>query len=379
MKLLVACSGSNLLRSRVRFARYSLSCRAGSTQIRFTHVGPCQPISPRLRCGPRSANRPRRTRVGHYIGLDLGGTNIKGGLLDEAGTTVAQRSIPTESHGGPGHVMDRLNTLARQLADDATLEWDRVDGIGVGTPGPLGDGDVVLSAPNLPGWKNVPLGAGMTERTKRPVAIVNDADAAAFGEFWTGAGAGESIQHMILLTLGTGIGGGVIINGKLFSGAHRAGAELGHVIVEPQGRPCGCGQVGCIERYASASAVANEAKRRLGAGEASSLTSIDEVSCRAVFEAAEAGDAMALSVVEEACDKLGTTCVNLVRIFDPQMIVFGGGMAHAGDALLSRVRATFDRRTWHVREERVTLTLATLFNDAGFIGAAGMARAELGA
>jgi len=227
--------------------------------------------------------------LGHYIGLDLGGTNIKGGVLDDEGRTVARRSIPTEADGGPEHVMDRLDMLGRQLADNVGLEWDRVDGLGVGTPGPMGDHGVVLSAPNMPGWTNIALGEGMRRRTGRPTAVVNDADAAAFGEFWTGAGAGEAIRNVILLTLGTGVGGGVILNGRLFTGGHRAGSELGHMIVVPDGRPCGCGQSGCIERYASATAVAGEAQRRLDAGEFSSLATSGSVTAASVFGAAAEG------------------------------------------------------------------------------------------
>jgi glucokinase len=322
-----------------------------------------------------SAVISRSRAVAYYIGLDLGGTNIKGGLVDDQATALAEITIATEAAQGPPHVMERLATLAGQLLAQAGLTLDRIDGIAVGTPGPLSaDQSVVLSAPNMPGWKNIPLRAELSKRIGRPVAVVNDANAAAYGEFWAGAGRQTSIKHMVLLTLGTGVGGGVVIAGRIFAGAHGAGTELGHTIIEPRGLPCGCGQHGCLEQYTSATGIAKAAQRRLDAGAVTALK--PGATSKDIFTAAQADDAVALQIVEEFADYLGVACVNFVRIFDPQMIVIGGGVVAAGDFLIKRVRRVFEDRTWKVRPERVVIEAAKLGNRAGFIGAAGMSGSE---
>ncbi|MBI1370515.1 MAG: ROK family protein [Planctomycetes bacterium] len=308
----------------------------------------------------------------YYIGLDLGGTNIKGGLLDEKANVVAQHSIPTEAKQGPEHVFDRLAFMAGKLMADAKVEASQIKGIGVGTPGPVDRNGVVLSAPNLAGWKNVPLASELNKRMPMPIKIVNDADAAGYGEYWAGAGRDESIKYLILLTLGTGVGGGIVLDGKLYAGSYGAGAELGHTIIQLDGEPCGCGQRGCLEQYTSATAIARSAARAMAAGEKTSLPA--NPTTRQVFEALEAGDALAEKVVNRACEYLGIACVNFVRTFDPQMIVLGGGVAAAGEALSKRVRASFMKHTWRIVEPKVIITTATLGNDAGFIGAAGMTR-----
>lgn len=308
--------------------------------------------------------------MSYHIGLDLGGTNIKGGLLDDKAAVLASDSIATEAEQGPEHVMARMAELARMLAGDAGIAMDQITAVGVGTPGPINaEATVVLKAPNLKGWVNVPLRDRLQELTGRPVRVYNDANVAAYGEFWTGAG--ETVRDMILLTLGTGVGGGVIIKGEMFAGAHSAGTELGHMIMEIGGRECGCGQRGCLEQYASATAIARDAQQMIASGRESSMPA--EPTSKDVFEAANAGDAVALEVLDHFARYLGVACVNLVRIFDPEMIVLGGGVVAAGDVLTRRVRGVFDDQTWNMREERVKIGLAQLGNDAGFIGAAGLA------
>ena len=313
--------------------------------------------------------------MAYYIGLDLGGTNIKGGLVDDNANAVAEQTIATEAAHGPPHVMDRLAALSSDLLKQAGLKLDQITGIAVGTPGPLSaDQSVVLSAPNMPGWKNIPLRDELSKRIGRHVAVVNDANAAAYGEFWAGAGRVTSIKHLVLLTLGTGVGGGVVIAGRIFAGAHGAGTELGHTIIEPKGLPCGCGQYGCLEQYTSATGIAKAAQRRLDAGAKTSLQK--GATSKDIFTAAQAGDAVALEIVDEFAGYLGIACVNFVRIFDPQMIVIGGGVVAAGDFLIKRIRRVFEERTWKVRPERVVIEAAKLGNRAGFIGAAGMSGSE---
>ena len=322
----------------------------------------------------------------YYIGLDLGGTDIKGGLL-EGPRVLTQQRTPTQADQGPDHVIDRMADLARAIAQDAGVPWDRIEGIGVGTPGPTDGHGTVLQAPNLPGWSNIPLQQRLADRTRRPVVVVNDANAATYGEYWAGAAHDQHAEHMLFLTLGTGVGGGAVIDGQLYAGAHQAGTELGHMILYPHGRPCGCGQRGCLEQYTSATAIAADAHRALqghgegnappplpqGEGRGEGASSLPpNPTCRDVFDAAADNDPLALQIVDQAADHLGIACVNLVRIFDPQIIILGGGVVAAGDALIRRVRSAFDRHTWTVRPEKVAIHAATLGNDAGFIGAAAL-------
>lgn len=306
----------------------------------------------------------------YYIGLDLGGTAIKGGILDENNAIVTRRSIPTEAEGGADHVIGRLAELARTLVSDAKLKEGDIGGVGVGTPGPVEPkSQVVLLAPNLK-WKNVALGPDLRNQIGWPVQVVNDANAAGYGEFI--AGVARDVDDMVLLTLGTGIGSGIVIGGKLFIGPHGAGAELGHSIIELNGHPCGCGQRGCIEQYASATAIAREAQRRRAAGEKTTMP--ENPSTKDVFTALAAGDPLATAVVDEACDYLGAAIVNFVHALDPEMVVLGGGVTAAGQALLTRVRAAHKKHHWTASPSYITIELATLGNDAGFIGAANLAR-----
>ncbi|MEX2672975.1 MAG: ROK family glucokinase [Phycisphaeraceae bacterium] len=307
--------------------------------------------------------------MSYQIGLDLGGTNIKGGLLNSKAEVLAKRSIATEADQGPAHVMDRMAELSRTLAEEAGVQMTEISAVGVGTPGPTdAECAVVLGAPNLKGWVNIPLRDELKARLDRPIRVFNDANVAAYGEFWTGAG--EEASDMILLTLGTGVGGGIIIAGELFAGAHNAGTELGHMIMQINGRPCPCGQLGCLEQYASANAIARDAQRLLDEGRSSQLPA--NPTSKDVFEAAQQGDAVSVEVLDTFADYLGVACVNLVRIFDPQVIVLGGGVVAAGATLTDRVRKVFDAQTWTIRPEQVVLKLASLGNDAGFIGAAGL-------
>jgi glucokinase len=312
-----------------------------------------------------------------YLGLDLGGTDIKVGVVDDQANVLASDTAPTEAAQGPDHVIGRIAELAASVCDEAETDVASVCAAGIGVPGPIDrDKGIVLSAPNLNGWTQVPLKQNLLERfgTDLSLEVVNDANAAAYGEFWAGAGRDNSITHMIMLTLGTGVGGGVILNGELYAGAHGEGAELGHIILDPLGPRCASGERGSLEVYASASAIVGEAERRIAMGSPTQLP--PQPTAKDVFDLS-ATDPLAGEIVDWACGYLGIACANLVRIFDPQMIVLGGGVALAGDKLLKPVRQAFTQRTWTIRPEQVTIELATLGNDAGFIGSAGMARHQV--
>lgn len=315
----------------------------------------------------------------YYIGVDIGGTNIKIGIVGEDGKPVANDSFTTKADDGPQAVVASIKSELQKLVKRADMTSDQITGVGIGSPGPLDASDgIIVATPNLKGWNNVPLRDMVSKATGLPAILENDANAAAFGEYWTGAGKGDEVKHLVMLTLGTGIGGGIVTDGQLVHGRHGLAGEVGHAIVIPNGRLCGCGQRGCIEAYASASNVAKITNEQLAAGgQTSSLKPIydakGKVSSKDIFGHAEQGDKLALAIVDQTADYLGMLCVNVCRFLDPQMIVFAGGMILAGDFLFDRIRAAFKRQTWTIVDDKVKIVSAVLGNDAGFIGAAAVA------
>lgn len=319
--------------------------------------------------------------MAYYIGLDLGGTNIKAGVVDGDARTLSKLSVPTNADSGPDAVIAVMVEAAREAARQANLAMSKVDYVGVGAPGPIDfSRGVVRQAPNLKGWDGeVALQERIATALGRPAMLENDGNAAAFGEYWAGAGHDSTtkVDHLVMLTLGTGIGSGMIVDGKVLHGAHGAAAEAGHMVIVPNGRRCACGQRGCFETYASASRTGLRAAEAIAGGEKSSLKSLvdagAEISAKVVFDHAKAGDALARRIVEETVQYLAIGCVTLCRLFDPQMIVFAGGMILAGDYLFDQLRAEFARQTWHVLKSQVRIVPSKLGNDAGFIGAAAVA------
>lgn len=317
--------------------------------------------------------------MGYYIGLDLGGTNIKYGVVDDKAKTLSKGSHPTPSTSDPVILIEGLVHAAHEAVKLAGLPMAQIDFIGVGSPGMLDlKAGVVLIAPNLPALRNVSMASAIAKQTGRPTVLENDANAAGFGEFWAGAGRDPSIRNLVMLTLGTGVGSGIVIDGKVLHGAFDLAGEAGHMIVMPNGRLCGCGQRGCLEAYASASATARRAEEALAAGEESKLSAlysrgVDRMTTKDIFDAAKEGDALATRITEETTTLLGIACVSLCRVLDPQMIVFAGGMILAGQYLFDRVRSSFAEHTWKMVPPKVQIVPAQLGNDAGFIGAAAVA------
>jgi glucokinase len=314
----------------------------------------------------------------HYIGVDIGGTNIKIGIVDEKGKALAHDSFSTDAQAGPQAVVNAISQQVKSLVGKAGMSLDELTGVGIGCPGPLDlKAGIVVAAPNLKTWKNVPLRDMVSKATGLPAILENDANAAAFGEFWAGAGRDENVRHLVMLTLGTGIGCGIVNDGRLIHGKHGYAAETGHTIIQPDGRLCACGQRGCIEAYASARNMAHLTEELLEQDTTSSLHEVfkakGRISSKDVFTHAKQGDALALKVVDQTTDYLGILCVNLCRQLDPAMIVFAGGMILAGDFLFSRIRKAFDHHTWKIIKDKVTIVPAELGNDAGFIGAAAVA------
>lgn len=314
------------------------------------------------------------------IGIDLGGTNIKGGLCDAAGRLVAQRAVPTEGEHGPDHVIGRMASMARDLLAAAGGQSVRV--LGVGAPGPISHArGVIFRAPNLPQWINIPLRDRLSDALPGLVVVLeNDANAAAYGEFVAGAGA--DVEDMAMLTLGTGVGGGVVVAGRLVRGAFDNAGEIGHMIIEPAGRPCPCGQRGCLERYASANAIAERTAEAIAGGARSTLaarvSSGERITSADVLAAARAGDTLAAQVWDSACRYLALAVVNIQHLYNPQLVVFSGGLIQAGaEHLLVPIQRHFDLLRWKIAPDAPRLALATLGTDAGVIGAAALARETL--
>jgi len=301
-----------------------------------------------------------------YIGIDLGGTNLKLGLVSADGQILDRLTTPTEADEGPDHVLQRMAQAVRDLATQAGIELGKVAAVGVGAPGLVHwDAGVVRFAPNLKGWVNVPVRDTLHEKLGMPVNLENDANAAAYGEFR--CGAGRDVQTMFLLTLGTGVGGGIVIDGRLFRGTSDTGAELWHTIVQHGGRLCGCGNRGCLEAYASATAVV--ARFRADADEVSPLARRENLTCEDVFKAVGT-DKPAARIVEETAEYLAVGIASIMHVLNPEMVALTGGMMGAGDAFLERVqhhvRQTAFESTWKACQVR----WSTLGGDAGILGAA---------
>jgi len=309
------------------------------------------------------------------IGIDLGGTFIKFNLVDEDGRPTETFQLPTP--GTVAEVVKQMAAGARQAMESGGAATGDVLGAGIGSPGPLDiEAGIVLATPNIEGMNNVPLRDMVSEELGLPVVLENDANAAAYGEFI--CGAGRTAGDMVMLTLGTGVGGGVVVDGKLLHGAHGMGAELGHIIVQPGGRLCGCGQIGCLEQYASATFLAKNAMRlideehRRGAL-ADLYRQKGEIDAKDIEQARRGGDEFAAEVWDEAMYYLAAGCVDLCRVFDPDIIVLGGGMTGAGDDLMTPLKKHFADLHWKLTEQMTGLAIADLGNDAGAIGAAGVA------
>lgn len=315
----------------------------------------------------------------HYLGLDLGGTNTKSAVVDERGSILTQSSITTPRTQGPEAVIQCMIELAQTVVTQARLTMANVTAVGVGSPGPIDlDQGVVVGAPNFTGFHNVPIRQRIAQALGRPTVMENDANAAAFAEYWVGAGRDPAIRNLVALTLGTGIGGGLVVDGQIVHGGFGQGGEVGHMIVVPDGRLCGCGQHGCLEAYASASSTAKRAQEAIDQGTPTTLSQIRltperRVTARDVFEAASSGDALASHIVDETAAYLGIACVNLCRLLDPQMILLAGGMTRSGDFLFDRVRHYFATHNWTISTARVQIAPAQLGSDAGVIGAAAVA------
>jgi glucokinase len=312
-----------------------------------------------------------------YLGIDLGGTNIKSGVVDDAGRPLSSVSLPTEAERGADAGLNSLAEAGRRAVEDSGVGWDRIVGVGLGSPGTMDiKAGLLLDPPNLPGWDNLPIRDRLAALLGKPTVLQNDANAAAYGEFW--AGAGRDVQSMVLFTLGTGIGCGIVVQGQIIEGRHSHGAECGHVIVQmDNGRQCSCGQYGHLEAYASATALVKRAVEALELGEPSVLRRHlrdNTLSSRSISEAAEAGDRLAERLMRETARYLAVGAANIIHTVDPDMVLFTGGMINAGPPFLEQIREFIRMMIFPTLLGKVHVDFASLGGDAGFIGAAGCAR-----
>jgi glucokinase len=322
-----------------------------------------------------------------FAGIDLGGTNIKVGLVDDLGRPLSWLSIPTESARGPEDASQRMGQAVQEAARQAGLEPSKVARVGLGSPGTMDIPTGMLLKPvNLKGWDHFPLRDRVSAHCGLPVTFANDANAAAYGEFWVGAG--REFHSMVLFTLGTGIGCGIIVGDLSIDGENSHGGECGHIIIDcsENARMCGCGNRGHLEAYASATAVIQRTHEALAAGRSSSLNRLKaqcpHLTPKLLAQEAEAGDALSLEIIAETARYLGVGVVSLMHTIDPSGVLLGGAMTFGGNEtplgrqFLSWIKEEVARRAFPVLTQRTVIDFASLGGDAGYIGAAGMARLE---
>ncbi|MBL8985327.1 MAG: ROK family protein [Gemmatimonadales bacterium] len=312
----------------------------------------------------------------YALGIDIGGTNLVVGAVSEDGRRVlGLETEPTGAPQGADHVIDRIvamteRTIAAARAADPDAD---IVGVGIGSPGPLDTkSGIVLLTPNL-GWVNMPVRDRIASRLDLPAALDNDANCAMAGEWWVGAAQGA--RHAVTFTLGTGIGGGIVVDGKLLHGASDVAAEIGHITIETNGRRCGCGNDGCLEAYASGPAIARRAVEAIVAGADSSLNLIvggdpSRITAQTVYQAAAAGDPLALEVVQDTAKYLGVGVANLINILNPEVVVICGGVTQAGDRLFTPLRREVTRRAFRPAVQACRIVPGALPGTAGVVGAA---------
>ena len=320
--------------------------------------------------------------MAYYIGCDLGGTNIKAGVVDlKSGSALYTEHIPTEAQKGHQVVMDRMVDLLQSLIEHCGLDREEIAGLGVSAPGVLDlSRGRTLFLPNLPGqWRDVPLGNTLSNALKLPVSLLNDVRAITYGEYQYGAGRG--VDRMACYAIGTGIGGGLIIDGKLLLGFQGTAGELGHQTVEMNGLRCGCGNYGCLEAYASGPAIASWAEKAVRQGLTTSIGDmvdydLNKISPKIVAQAAREGDEIALEIWDKVGRYLGTGIANVCLSIGPERVVLTGGVSRAGDLLLDPIKKTLRERVFIMPVEKVEVVLSELGSEAGILGVASWAASK---
>ncbi len=301
------------------------------------------------------------------FGVDLGGTTVKIAYFDETGTLLEKWEIPTVTVGGGRQILPDIASSIGNYMEKYQIDQAGIVGIGIGVPGPVDGDGVVNKCVNL-GWGVFNIAQELSRLTGFPVKAGNDANVAALGEYWKGGGQG--CRNMVFATLGTGVGGGIVIDGKLLHGAHGSGGEIGHMVLNrEETERCGCGKQGCVEQYCSATGIVRLAYRHLAATDAfSSLRILEAITCKDIFDAGKAGDAVALEILERYYSLLGEFLANLCCVVNPEAVVLGGGVSKAGQMLIDGTLPYFKKNVFHAATN-VEFHLAALGNDAGAYGA----------
>ncbi|MEF2248130.1 MULTISPECIES: ROK family glucokinase [unclassified Paenibacillus] len=307
-----------------------------------------------------------------YVGVDVGGTSIKVGVCDGEGQLLHTYEGPTETSKGTDTILHNIANYSRLVVQEANLDWELVDGVGVGIAGFLDipNGIVKYSA-NL-NIVDTNLKQFLEQELQKVIKINNDANVAALGEAW--AGAGKGVNHCVCYTLGTGVGGGIIIDGKIVEGYNGMAGELGHIAIVPdlEAIQCGCGKMGCLESVSSATGIIRMAKDAVERGDRTSLSQVEEIMAKDVFDAAKAGDEVAARIVSRAAYYLGKSMAMMSIVLNPQYFIIGGGVSKAGDFLFDQIREVYEKYALDQAKEGVSIVPAVLGNNAGVVGAAGL-------
>ena len=306
----------------------------------------------------------------YAFGVDVGGTTCKIGFFETSGTLIDKWEIKTNTENGGASILPDVAASVEAKLSERGIGKDEVQGIGIGVPGPVREDGVVSRCVNL-GWQEVHVAEELCALTGLLVKAGNDANVAALGEMWQGGAKGS--KNIVMVTLGTGVGGGVIVRGRIVAGFDGAGGEIGHITVcADEKEACNCGRCGCLEQYVSATGIVRVAKRHLErSDDVTSLREIDRdaLTAKDVFDAAKAGDAVALELVDEVCGILGAALSNIACVVNPEIILIGGGVSKAGEILIDYIRPHYEKNVFH-GSRQVKFSLATLGNDAGIYGAA---------
>ena len=316
----------------------------------------------------------------YYIGIDLGGTNIVAGVVDEQYNILAKASTKTNCPRPDREIARDMAKMAIQAVENAKLTMDQIEWIGIGTPGIANSRDGIIEYSNNLGFVNTPMVKYIQEDIDKPVFVENDANAAAYGEFV--AGAAKGANNAVCITLGTGVGGGIIIDGKIYAGSNFAGAEIGHTVISVDGPQCTCGRKGCFEVFSSATGLIRMTKESMAKNPDSSMHKLvaersGKVSARIAFDAMRMGDAAAKAVVDDYIKYLAAGITNTINTFQPDILCIGGGVCNDGDALLLPVKELVAKEVYtRNSKQNAQIVIAKLGNDAGIIGAAFLGNAQ---
>lgn len=303
----------------------------------------------------------------YCFGVDVGGTTVKMGLFQTDSMLIDKWEIPTRKDLGEDVILSDVANAIREKMAEHGIRREDVVGIGVGVPAAVTGGGFVEQVANL-GWTQKDVKKELEELTGIEVKVENDANVAALGEMWKGGG--EGYRNLVMVTLGTGVGGGIIVNGQILTGTNGGGGEIGHILADRnETECCGCGKKGCLEQYASATGIARLARRKLAENSKQTILNADEVSAKTVFDAVKAGDEVATQVAEQFGAYLGYALADLGAVLDPEIFVIGGGVSKAGEILFTYVKKYYQERTFFTCKD-VKFALAKLGNDAGIYGAA---------